>query len=109
LLSVLDNLERALTHGDEARSSQDALVEGVRLTYEGLLSVLEKYGVTPISALGQRFDPNFHEAVMQKEDPNLENSSILEEMQKGYLLHDRLIRPSMVVVSRKPAAVNENG
>jgi molecular chaperone GrpE len=108
LLPVLDNLERALVHGNEARNNQEALLEGVRLTYEGLLNVLEKFGVTPVKALGERFDPNFHEAVMQKDDPDVEDNSVIEEVQKGYLLHDRLIRPSMVVVSRKPAAVNES-
>jgi molecular chaperone GrpE len=95
-----------LAHGSEVGNNQEALIEGVRLTSEGLFSVLEKFGLKPVSALGQRFDPNFHEAVMQRDNPDVEDNSVLEEVQRGYLLHDRLIRPSMVVVSRKPAAVN---
>lgn len=107
LLPVLDNLERALIHGQDNSGSTAALLEGVRLTYEGLWSVLEKFGVTAVSALNQKFDPNFHEAVMQREDPDAEDNSVIEEVQKGYLLHERLIRPAMVVVSRKPAPGNE--
>lgn len=103
LLPVLDNLERALGYADKDVVDQEGVLEGVRLTYEGLRNVLEKFGVTPVSALGEHFDPNFHEAVMQKEDPDVEGNTILEEIQKGYLLNDRLIRPSMVVVSRAPA------
>ncbi len=103
LLPVLDNLERALGYADKDIVDQEGVLEGVRLTYEGLRNVLEKFGVTPVSALGEHFDPNYHEAVMQKEDPDVEGNTILEEIQKGYLLNDRLIRPSMVVVSRVPA------
>ena len=56
-----------------------------------------------IDALGERFDPNFHEAIMQQENPDAEDNTVLYETQKGYMLHDRLLRPSMVVVSKKPA------
>ncbi|MFH1092121.1 MAG: nucleotide exchange factor GrpE, partial [Pseudomonadota bacterium] len=68
--------------------------------------VLEKFGVRPVNALGEAFDPNYHEAVMEREDPDAEPKTVLEEMQKGYRLNDRLIRPSMVIVSRRPGSEN---
>ena len=60
-------------------------------------------GVKAVPALGEKFDPNFHEAVMQREDPDVDDNTVLEVIQKGYLLNDRLLRPSMVVVSKRPA------
>lgn len=102
LLPVLDNLERALNHAREEGSDANGIAEGVQLTMDGFKNVLEKFGVAPIKAKGERFDPNYHEAVMQQESPDGEENVVLEEVQKGYLLNDRLIRPTMVVVSRKP-------
>jgi len=103
ILPVVDNLERALKHSESSSNGDQGISEGVRLTYEGLKNALEKFGVKPVEAMGEPFDPNFHEAMMQRDDPEVEANTVLEEIQKGYLLHDRLIRPSMVVVSRKPA------
>jgi molecular chaperone GrpE len=100
LLPVLDNLERALAHSRENCGSEDSLAQGVKLTVDGFLNALDKFGVTMVKTKGEPFDPNFHEAVMQQENPDVEPNTVLEEVQKGYLLHDRLIRPAMVVVSR---------
>lgn len=102
LLPVLDNLERALEHANSTGDDQ-GLEKGLQLTLDGFINVFKKFGVKAISALGEKFDPNFHEAVMQREDPDVDDNTVLEVIQKGYLLNDRLLRPSMVVVSKRPA------
>uniref|UniRef100_A0A7V4LDT2 Protein GrpE n=1 Tax=Desulfobacca acetoxidans TaxID=60893 RepID=A0A7V4LDT2_9BACT len=101
LLPVLDNLERALEHGRQA-DAPEGLLEGLELVSQDFLKVLGRFGVTPIDSLGQRFDPAFHHAVMEEEAPEMEDQTVLKELQKGYLLHSRLLRPAMVVVSRNP-------
>jgi molecular chaperone GrpE len=101
LLPVLDNLERALEHGREATNHQ-ALLEGVEMTHKGFGAVLGKYGLTRIEAMGEEFDPNHHEAVMVQEDAQSPPNRVINQLQKGYRLHNRLIRPAMVVVSKKP-------
>jgi molecular chaperone GrpE len=101
LLPVLDNLERALDHG-EARTDPQGLLAGVELTLKGLHAALEKFGVATVDASGKEFDPNLHEAVMVQEDARQPGGTVLNQLQKGYLLHSRLIRPAMVVVSKKP-------
>ncbi len=101
LLPVVDSLEKALEHATEKNSIQ-ALKEGVELTLKALRNALCKAGVEEICAVGERFDPHFHEAVSQCEDEKAEPGTVLQELQKGYLLNQRLIRPSMVVVSTRP-------
>lgn len=101
LLPVLDNLERAMEHGRETEDPK-ALLEGVEMTYKGFWTVLEKYGVTQVEALGEEFDPNHHEAVMVQEDAQRSPGVVISQLQKGYRLHNRLVRPAMVVVSKKP-------
>ncbi|MDJ0668800.1 MAG: nucleotide exchange factor GrpE [Desulfobacterales bacterium] len=99
LLGVVDNLERAiLANRDEGSST--GLVEGVDMTLKELLKIFEKSGVTPIAAVDQPFDPNLHEAVMQEECADVPENTVVRELQKGYQIHDRLLRPAMVVVSR---------
>jgi molecular chaperone GrpE len=100
LLPVLDNLERAIDHG-EAKDPQ-GLLEGVDMTLKGFLTTLEKIGVSPVDASGKEFDPNLHEAVMVQEDAHHPAGTVLTQLQKGYTLHNRLIRPAMVVVSKRP-------
>jgi len=102
LLPVLDNLERALGHA-RINEGTEGLSAGLKLIYESFFNILTKFGVKTVPALGQRFDPHVHEAVMQREDPDVDDNTVLEEVQKGYFLNDRLMRPSMVVVSRRPA------
>jgi molecular chaperone GrpE len=101
LLPVLDNLERAIEHGQEGENSK-ALLEGVDMVLKGFLSTLEKYGLTRVDALGEEFNPNHHEAVMVQEDNSRPPGVVISQLQKGYRLHDRLVRPAMVVVSKKP-------
>lgn len=98
LLPVLDNLERALEHSEHAPAS-DSLVKGVTLIAEMYKGVLEKYGVTEIEALGQPFDPNLHEAVMRLSVPGQMPNQVVQELEKGYMYHDRLLRPAKVAVS----------
>ena len=99
LLSVLDNLEMAISHSND-ENSLHALREGVELTLKGLRDILNKSGLEEIKARGEPFDPCFHHAVSAEEDENVEDGVILKELQKGYTLHERLIRPAMVVLSK---------
>lgn len=100
-LPVLDNLERALTHA-ESTEDYKAIHDGVKLTVNEFLKVLEKAGVKPVEAMGQKFDPNYHEAMYQEEREDIEPDTVISELQRGYLLNDRLVRPSRVGVSKKP-------
>lgn len=99
LLGVVDNLERAIVATQDGGSS-DGLLKGVDMTLKELLKIFEKSGVTPITAIDQPFDPNLHEAVMQEECADVPENTVVSELQKGYQIHDRLLRPAMVVVSR---------
>lgn len=99
LLPVLDNLERALATAPTA--GDEKLRQGVELTARSFRDILAKEGVTPIEAVGKPFDPNEHEAVMTEESSEHEDGTVIFEFQKGYRLGDRVIRPSMVKVSRK--------
>ena len=99
LIPTIDGIERAI---QSTRESEDfaALAEGVEMIYKGILSTLEKRGVIPIDAVNESFDPMQHEAVMHVESENVPENHVIEEWQKGYLLHNRVIRPSMVSVSK---------
>jgi molecular chaperone GrpE len=99
LLPVVDNLERALEHGRQLKTPK-ALLEGIEMVYHGFLKALDRFGVTPHDSLGQQFDPAFHNAMMQEEAPDVPDGSVIKELQKGYLMHQRLLRPAMVVVAR---------
>jgi molecular chaperone GrpE len=99
LVPVLDNLERALEHGRQSEAPE-ALMEGLDLVNQDFLKVLGRFGVTPINSVGERFDPAYHHAVMEEEAPEVEDQTVLKELQKGYMLQNRLLRPAMVVVSR---------
>lgn len=96
LLPVVDNFERALSSAE----NQDAklLLEGVEMIYQQLSGVLEKVGLTPIEAVGQGFDPQQHEAVMSVQDEEQPDGIVLEQLQKGYTVRGKVIRPSMVKV-----------
>ena len=107
LLPSLDNLEKALAHAKNDQSV-DGLREGVELTLKGLKDALTKSGLEEVSALGKAFDPCFHEAVSQIEDHRVKPGTIVEELQKGYVLNKRLIRPAMVVVSKTGSSQSVN-
>ena len=99
LLSVGDNLEKAIAHS-ENDNSLDALREGVELTLKGLMDTLEREGLESVKALGEPFDPNFHEAVSELQDNSAKPGTVIQELQKGYILNQRLIRPAMVIVNK---------
>lgn len=99
MLPVLDNLERAMSHTNADAPS--SLLDGVQMVMRQFRQALSKYGVTSFESKGQMFDPQRHEAVQQVDSPEHPNNTVIEEYQKGYYLHDRLIRPAMVVVSRR--------
>jgi molecular chaperone GrpE len=101
LLPVLDNLERALDHASKTNDFK-GIHEGVEIVLNEFLKVLERVGVERVDAIGKKFDPNFHEAFLQEEKDNVEPETVVSEMQKGYILNGRLIRPSMVTISKKP-------
>ncbi|MEK9657427.1 MAG: nucleotide exchange factor GrpE [bacterium] len=96
LLPVFDSLERACSHSDESVSD---VVKGVQLTIKQFYSVLQKAGVSVIETKGKAFDPNFHQAVGKESCEGIESDFITKEMQKGYTLNDRVLRPSMVMVA----------
>lgn len=95
LLNVVDNFERALT----AMEGDESVRSGVELIYKQLMDVLNSFGVSVIETEGKEFDPNFHNAVLSEEADGVEPGQILMELQKGYMLNDRLLRPAMVKVS----------
>ncbi len=100
LLSVVDNLERAIHASNGEKVEDTSVVEGVEMTLGEIMKLLKKYHVTPVDAHGKPFDPAYHEAVMQEASDAYPENTVTAELQKGYLLHDRLIRPAMVVVSK---------
>jgi molecular chaperone GrpE len=100
LLDGLDNLERA-TEALRA-SAAPGIAEGLELVHKQLLATLAKHGVQPIPALGQPFDPNLHEALVQQPDVDHPEGTVVAELGKGYRLHDRVLRPTKVAVSIVP-------
>ena len=102
LLSVVDNLERALeSAGDDQGIA--SLLEGIELTRKGLMDVLVKYGVESVDPMGEPFDPETAQAMSMVEQPDAEPNSVIGVMQKGYTLNDRLLRPAMVMVVKAPS------
>ncbi len=99
LIAVIDNLERAIEHGEKESGCQ-GLLDGVRMTLKSFLDVFAKFGGNPFESVGEPFDPNRHEAVMQEENPEYPDMTVTREFQKGYTLRDRLLRPAMVGVAR---------
>lgn len=100
LLSIVDNLERAIDSANQDSPSDASLVEGINLTLSEVMKILKRYDVQPVKALGETFDPAFHQAMMQQEVEDQPANMVVQEMQKGYVMHDRLLRPAMVVVSK---------
>jgi molecular chaperone GrpE len=100
LLTVLDNLDMALKHAPDTISS--GLVQGVEITYKELMKTLEKVGLTAIDAEGKPFDPLVHHAMSQIERDDLDENIVAEEYRRGYKLREKVLRPSLVAVSKKP-------
>jgi molecular chaperone GrpE len=99
ILPAIDNLEMALQHS--ANGPSKGLVKGVEITLRELLRVLEKFGLIPISAIGKPFDPSVHHAMSVVEKPDAEDNTVMDEFRKGYMLGNRVLRPSLVSVSKK--------
>ena len=102
LLGVVDNLERAI-ESSNGSNEEGRLSEGLNLTLKELLKIFKTFHASPIEALGKPFDPSYHQAMMQQETTDQPENIVLDELQKGYMIHDRLLRPAMVVVSKSPA------
>ena len=100
LLAVLDDFDRALANVPE--DTHEGWVDGVRLVERKLRSVLDSEGVTPIEALGEPFDPNLHEAVVHEETNQYPDNTVIDEVQRGYRLRDRVLRPALVRVANNP-------
>ncbi len=108
LLPVIDNLERAIACIDKEDDHQKALVEGVELTLQSMLSALEKFGIKAIDPQDQPFNPEFHQAMSMQEVEGVAANMVIAVMQKGYELNGRLIRPAMVMVSKAAPSVDTN-
>ena len=105
VLSPGDNLERALSvinEEEEQSQSIKNLIEGLLMVKKELSTALEKNGITKINSLDKKFDPNLHQAMMEIENDDLDEGVVVQEIQTGYMMHDRLLRPAMVGVSKKP-------
>lgn len=108
LLPVIDNLERAI-HSGKGNSGGDALVQGVELTLKHALEILEKFGVRQIPSIGEPFDPACHQAVTRVESGTVPENSVVDEFQRGYYLHDRVLRAAMVSVAGPAVSAEDAG
>ena len=104
MLTVADNLRRALDavppEAREGDTAANSLIVGVEMTERELMAILERHGIRPVPALGERFDPNLHQAMMEMDDPSSPSGTVVYVMQPGYQIQDRLLRPAMVGVSK---------
>jgi molecular chaperone GrpE len=106
MLTTVDNLERALQNIDKDDESNTAIIEGVELTYQGLLASLEKFAIQAIDPQDQPFNPELHQAMSMQEVEGVAPNTVIAVMQKGYELNARLIRPAMVMVSKAKPSVD---
>jgi molecular chaperone GrpE len=106
MLRTVDTLELAIRHAREANQAE-GIIEGIEMTLKQLLKSLERFGVIGFNSLGEKFDPNRHEAMLQVESADHEPNTIIDEAQKGYFLRDRLLRPAQVTVTREPQGAAE--
>ncbi len=106
LLPFLDNLERAVSSAKESRDIEK-LIDGLEITLTGYLKTLERYGLKTFTAVGQRFDPAVHEALSIVENSDHEENTVVQELLRGYTLHERVLRPALVTVSKKTSSSPE--
>jgi len=106
ILPVVDNFERAL---EQSEQSTDAgpVVDGLKMILKQLLTALEKFEIKPFDSRGEQFNPEIHEAMAQQEHADHEDNTVIEQLQKGYMLGEKMIRPARVIVSRAPAEEDE--
>ena len=105
-LSLLDNIDRATTSfkNDEKLKNNkdlDKIIEGIEIVKKDLISIFKKNGIKPIECVNKKFDPNFHQAMLEVEDNTKQSGTVVQEIQKGYIMKDRLLRPSLVGVTKK--------
>lgn len=111
ILSFSDNLSRAMEAIPESEKKSESiinLIDGLKMVQKEFNSIIEKHGVKKIEALNKNFDHNFHQAIIEVEDDKVDEGIVVQEIQSGYTMHDRLLRPSMVGVSKKPAEDKKN-
>jgi molecular chaperone GrpE len=111
-LNLIDNLERSkqILENDEALKNSEALkktLEHFDIINKDMVSILSKNGIAPIDSIGKKLDPNFHQAMMEIDDDQKEPGTIIQEIQKGFMMKDRLLRPSLVGVSKKSEGIKE--
>ena len=99
ILPVLDNLERAVAHSD---GEESPIAQGVQMVVKQFIDTLQRYGIEPVESKSKPFDPELHEALSQAPSEDVEPGTVLEEVQKGYILNGRLLRPAKVIVAAKP-------
>jgi molecular chaperone GrpE len=102
LLPVVDSMDLAIESSSNDKHVNNSMVEGVNMTLKEILKIFEQFGVKRFESIGNTFDPNLHQAVMQEETDKFPENTVSKELQKGFMIHDRLLRPAMVVVSKKP-------
>ena len=112
-LNLIDNLERSkvtLQNDEELKNSKgfEKIISHLDIIYNDMISILKKNNILPIEAIGKKLDPNLHQAMMEIEDGNKESGIILQEIQKGFMMKDRLLRPTLVGVSKKSEKKDEN-
>lgn len=101
MLPVVDSMDLAIESSSNDKHVSNSMVEGVNMTLKEILKVFEQFGVKRFESIGNTFDPNLHQAVMQEETDTFPENTVSKELQKGYMISDRLLRPAMVVVSKK--------
>ena len=112
-LSLIDNIERAIIsfkNDENLKNNKDLnkIIDAMQIIKEDLISIFKKNNIEPIECLNKKFDPNFHQAMLEVEDDTKEASTVVQEMQRGYMMKDRLLRPSLVGVTKKKEKKTEN-
>ena len=105
-LSLIDNIDRAIEsfkNDEKIKKNNDLhkIIDGIEIVKKDLISIFKKNGISPINCINEKFDPNFHQAMMEIEDSNKEPGTVVQEIQKGYMMKNRLLRPSLVGVTKK--------
>ena len=112
-LSLLDNIDRAIIsfkNDENLKNNKDLnkIIDGIEIVKQDLVSIFKKNGITPIECVNKKFDPNFHQAILEIEDNTKEAGTVIQEIQKGFMMKDRLLRPSFVGVTKKREGNVEN-
>ena len=112
-LSLLDNIDRAVIsfkNDEKLKNNKDLnkIIDGIEIVKQDLVSIFKKNGITPIKCMNEKFDPNFHQAMLELEDNTKDTGTVIQEIQKGYMMKDRLLRPSLVGVTKKSGKNEES-